>query len=209
MCVVVAARIRMRPPGKAAATKARECKMAATPPLSKRSLAGGFFFEGEAVVADAAYFGAGDSYLHFEVAGDLFFELFVEAGFEFADFAAAETGDVDMVSGAVGFVVVAVTAEVEEIEFVDEAFFFKEVDGAVDGNEVDGGVHFLGAREDLIDVEVLFGVVHDFEDDAALAGEANSLFTESLLQVAGGFGGVDAFAGGDAMCGRGGHERIV
>jgi len=27
--------------------------------------------------------------------------------------------------------------------------------------------------------------------------------------VAGGFGGVDAFAGRDAMCGRGGHEGIV
>ena len=37
------------------------------------SLAGGFFFVGEAVVADTAYFGAGDGDLHFEVAGDLFF----------------------------------------------------------------------------------------------------------------------------------------
>ena len=201
MCVVVAARIRMRPPGKAAATKARECKMAATPPLSKRSLAGGFFFEGEAVVADAAYFGAGDSYLHFEVAGDLFFELFVEAGFEFADLAAAEAGYVDMVARAVGFVVVAVAAEVEEIEFVDQAFFFEEIDGAVDGDEVDGGVHFLGALEDLVDVEVLLGGVHDLEDDAALASEANSLFADSFLEMAGGFGRVDALAGGDAMRG--------
>jgi len=131
---------------------------------------GGSFFEGEAVVADAAYFGAGDGDLHVEVAGDLFFELFVEAGFEFADFAAAETGDVDVVAGAMSFVVVAIASEVEEIEFVDETFFFEEVDGAVDGDEVDGGIHFLGALEDLVDVEVLLGGVHDFEDDAALAG---------------------------------------
>jgi hypothetical protein len=34
---------------------------------------GGIFFAGEAVVADAAYFGAGDGDLHVEVAGDLFF----------------------------------------------------------------------------------------------------------------------------------------
>ena len=172
-------------------------------------MAGGFFIEGEAVVADAAYFGAGDGYLHVEVAGDLFLELLVEAGFEFADFAAAETGYVDVVAGAVGFVVVAVAAEVEEVELVDEAFFFEEVDGAVDGDEVDGGVHFLGASEYLIDVEMLLGGVHDFKNDAALAGEANSLFAEGFLQVAGGFGGVDAFAGRDAMCGRGGHEGIV
>ena len=170
--------------------------------LGRRSYwRGGFFFVGEAVVADAAYFGAGDGYLHVEVAGDLFLELFVEAGFEFADFAAAETGYVDVVARAVGFVVVAVAAEVEEVEFVDETFFFEEVDGAIDGDEMDGGVHFLGALEDLIDVEVLLGGVHDFEDDAALAGEANSLFAQGFLEVAGGFGGVDAFAGRDAMCG--------
>jgi hypothetical protein len=175
----------------------------------KRLLAGGFFFVGEAGVADAAYFGAGDGYLHFEVAGDLFFELFVETGFEFADFTAAEAGDVDVVAGSVGFVVMAVAAEVEEIELVDEAFFLEEVDGAVDGDEMDVGVHFLGASEDLIDVEMLFGGVHDFEDDAALAGEANSLFTQSFLKMAGGFGGIDAFAGRDAMSGRGGHEGIV
>jgi hypothetical protein len=66
---------------------------------------------------------------------------------------------------------------------------------------VDGGVHFLGAFEDLIDVEVLLSVVHDFEDDAALAGEANSLFAEGYLEVAGGVGRVDAFAGRDAVCG--------
>jgi hypothetical protein len=172
-------------------------------------LAGGFFFSGEAGVADAAYLGAGDGDLHFEVAGDLLFELFVEAGFEFSDFAAAETGDVDVVARAVGFIVMAVAAEVEEVELVDEAFFLEEVDGAVDGDEVDGGVHFLGAGEDLVNIEVLFGRVHDFEDDAALAGEANSLFAESFLQAAGGFGGIDAFAGRDTMCGRGGHEGIV
>ena len=115
----------------------------------------------------------------------------------------------DVVARTVGFVVVAVAAEVEEVELVDEALFFKEIDGAVDGDEVDGGVHFLGAFEDLVDVEVLLGVVHNFENDATLASEADSLFAEGFLQVAGGFGGVDAFTGGDAMCGRGGHQSIV
>jgi hypothetical protein len=138
--------------------------------------------------------------LHIEIAGDLLFELFVEAGFEFADLAAAETGNVDVVAGAVRFVVVTISAEVEEVELVDEAFFFEEIDSAVDGNEMDGGFHPLGAFEDLVDVEVLLGGVHDFENDAALASEPDSLFTETFLEVAGGFGGVDAFAGRDAMC---------
>jgi hypothetical protein len=41
-----------------------------------------------------------------------------------------------------GFVVVAVAAEMEKIEFVDEAFFFEQIDSAVDGDEVDGGSIF-------------------------------------------------------------------
>jgi len=71
------------------------------------------------------------------------------------------------------------------------------------------GSIFWARSEDLIDVEVLLGGVHDFEDDAALAGEANSLFAKGFLEVARGFGGVDAFAGRDAMCRRSGHEGIV
>jgi len=175
-----------------------------------------FFFGGEAVVADAADFGAGDGDLDVAIAGNLLLELLVEARFEFADLAAAETGDMDVIAGAVSFVVVAVAAKVEEIEFVDEALAFQEIDGAVDGNEVYFGVDFLGAIEDLIDVEMLLGGIHDLEDDAALAGEADTTVTKSVLEMALGGGGVDALAGGNAMCrsgrhgasprGMGGHE---
>src|SRR5262245_23355776 len=68
---------------------------------------------GEAVVADAANFGTRDGDLDVAVAGNLLFQLFVEAGFEFADLAAAKAGDMDVVAGAVSFVIVAVGAEVE------------------------------------------------------------------------------------------------
>jgi hypothetical protein len=134
------------------------------------------------------------------------FELLVETGLEFADFAAAEAGDVDMVARAVGFVIVAITTEVEEIEFVDETFFFEQVDGAVDGDKMNFGADFLSAFEDLVDVEVLLGSVHDLENDAALAGEPDAALAESVLEMAGGFSGVDAFAAGDAMRWRWGHE---
>jgi hypothetical protein len=105
----------------------------------------GFFFGGEAVVADAADFSAGDGDADIAIGGDLLFELFVEAGLEFADFATAETGDVYVVARAVGFVVVAVAAEMKEVELVDEALAFEEIDGAVDGDEVDFGIDGLGA----------------------------------------------------------------
>jgi hypothetical protein len=166
---------------------------------ARGSAASGFFVGGQAIVADAADFGAGDGDLDIAVLGDLLLELFIETGFEFADFAAAEAGDVDVITGAVSFVIVAIAAEVEEVKFVDETFFFEEVDGAVDGDEMDFGADFLGAFKDLIDVEVLLGGVHDLENHATLASEADAALAESVLEMAGGFSGVDAFAAGDAM----------
>jgi hypothetical protein len=168
-----------------------------------------FFFGGQAVVADAAYFGARDGDLDVAVGGDLLFELLVETGFEFADFAAAETGDVDVIARAVGFVVMAIAAEVEEVELVDEALPFEEVDGAVDGDEMDFGIDFLGAFEDLVDIEMLLGRIHDLENDAALARKTNAALAEGVLEMAGGFGGVDTFAAGDPTRWGGGHGAIL
>jgi hypothetical protein len=154
---------------------------------------------GEAIVADAAYFGAGDGDLDIAVLRNLLFELFIETGFEFADFAAAKAGDVDVITGAVSFIVVTITAKVEEIELVDETFFLEEVDGAVDGDEMDFRADFLGTLEDLVDVKVLLGGIHDLENNATLASKADATLAESVLEMAGGFSSVDAFAAGDAM----------
>ena len=132
-------------------------------------------------------------------------ELFVEAGFEFADLAATETGDMDVVAWAVGFVIVAVAPEVEKIELVDESLAFEKVDGAVDGDKVHVGIDFLGAVEDLVDVEMLLSGIHDLQDDAALAGEADTKIAKGVLEMALWGGGVDALAGGNAMCRCGRH----
>jgi hypothetical protein len=165
---------------------------------------GGIFFGVEAIVADAADFGAGNGDVDVAIAGDLMLQLLVEMGLEFADFATTETGDMDVIARAMSFVIVAIAAEVEKIELVDETFFFEQVDGAVDGDEMDFGADFLGAFEDLVDVEVLLGGIHDLEDDAALAGETNAALAKAVLEMAGSIGGVDAFAGRDAMGWRGG-----
>ena len=80
-----------------------------------------------AVGAEAAYFGAGYGDLDAAVAGDLGFELLVEFAFEFADFAAADAGYVDVIARTVGFVEVAIAAEVQEIELVYEAVSLQEI----------------------------------------------------------------------------------
>jgi hypothetical protein len=160
-------------------------------------------------VTDAAYFGAGDGDLDATVVGDLLHEVLVEARLELADFATADAGDMNVVARAMGFVIVTVAAEVQEVEFVDETFFFEEVDGAIDGDEVDFGIDLLGAIEDLIDIEVLLGRVHDLENHAALAGETNAALAKRLLKMARGGGSIDAFASRDAMGRSGGHSRVL
>src|SRR5712692_7249502 len=53
---------------------------------------------GDALFAVAANFGAGDGDLHFKIARNLFFQLFVKTALKFADFAATQAGDVDMIA---------------------------------------------------------------------------------------------------------------
>ncbi len=80
------------------------------------------------------------------------FELLVEFAFEFADFAAADAGYVDVVARAVAFVEMAVAAEMQEIELVDQAVAFQEIESAIDGYAGYARVEFLGALEDFVGV---------------------------------------------------------
>ena len=80
-----------------------------------------------AVGAEAAYFGAGYCDFDAAVAGDLGFELLVEFAFEFADFAAADAGYVDVVARAVTFVEVAIASKMQQVEFVDQALAFQQI----------------------------------------------------------------------------------
>jgi hypothetical protein len=151
-------------------------------------------FLSQAVVADTAYFGAGNGHLYVAVAGDLVFELFIETRLKLADFATTQTGNVNVVAWAVSFVVVAVAAKMKKVKFINEALALEKIDGAVNGDQVDFGIYFLGALEDLVDIEMLFGRVHYLEDDTTLARDANASLPEGSLEMAGGLGGVDAFA---------------
>src|SRR5256885_13524429 len=111
----------------------------------------------------------------------------------------------NVIAGAVGLVIVAVAAEMQQIEFIDEPFFFQEFDSAIDGDEVNARIDFASAGKNLIDVEMLLGVIHHLEDDAALPGQANAALAQSFGEMAGSFGSVDALAGRGAMRWRGGH----
>ena len=93
-----------------------------------------------AVGAEAAHFCAGYCDFDAAVAGDLGFELLVKFAFEFADFAAADAGYVDVVARAMGFVEMAIAAEMQEIEFVYQAVALEEIEGAIDGDASYAGI---------------------------------------------------------------------
>lgn len=148
--------------------------------------------------AVAADFGAADLNADAAFAFDLLLQLFVEAAFEFADFAAAQAGDVDMVAGAVAFVIVAVAAEMEQVEFVDQTVALEEIDGAVNGDAMDAGIDFVSAFEDFIGIEMALGGIHDLDDDAALAGETHAALFKFGFEPSDVLIRVDALAAGDA-----------
>ena len=137
----------------------------ATDGLDRSTLAGF-----AAVGAEAAYFCAGDCDFDFAVAGDLALQLLVEFAFELADFAAADAGYMDVIARAVALVEMAVAAEMQEIELVDQAVALQEVESAIDSDAGYARVEFLGALEDFVGVEVAAGGVHNLEQDAALTG---------------------------------------
>ena len=114
----------------------------------------------------------------------------------------------DVVAGAMALVEMLVAAEVQEIEFVDEAVALEQVESAINRDTMYAGVDFLGAFEDGAGVEVAFGVVHYIEEDFSLAREAYAAFFQGGLEAAGALVRVNAFAGGDSMCGCGGHDSF-
>jgi hypothetical protein len=74
-----------------------------------------------------------------------------------------------------------VAAKVQQVELVDQTVALEEVKGAVDGNAMDARVQLLGAFEDGSGVQMAFGLVHHFNEDFALAREANAALGQGGL----------------------------
>ena len=106
-----------------------------------------------------------------------------------------------MIARAVAFVEVLIAAEVQEVELIDQAIALEQIEGAIDRDTMDAGIDFLRAFEDGASVQVAFGVVHDLEQDFPLPGETHAALFKCGLQTARALVRVDAFAGGDSMCG--------
>jgi hypothetical protein len=159
----------------------------------------GLFLGGEAIVADAADFGAGNGDEEIAITSNLVLQLLVEMTLEFADFTTTQAGYVYVIARAVRLVIMAIAAKMKQVEFIDEAVFLQEIDGAVDGNEMHFRADFLSALEDLVHVEMLLGSVHDLKNYATLTSQPYATLAQGLLKMTGSFSRVDAFATGDSM----------
>ena len=160
-----------------------------------------------ALLAVAAYFGARHSDFDFAIFLDLFFQFFVELGFKLTHFSALQTRDVNVIAGAVAFVEMLVAAQVEQIEFVDQAVALQQIQRSVHRYAMHARIEFLRALQDRSRIQMALGIVHDFEQNFSLARQSHAAFLESGLQTARSFMRVDALSGGNSMCGSG-HELV-
>jgi hypothetical protein len=149
---------------------------------------------GQALFAVTANFCPGYGYLHLEVPSNLLLQLFVQAALELAHLAAPKAGHVNVVARTVALVIVPVAPQMQQVQFVYKSLFFKEIDRAVDGHEMDARIDFPRPLQNLIHVQMLLGGIHDLEDDAPLPGQPNPALADGLLQFSSGLCGIEALA---------------
>ena len=154
-----------------------------------------------AFLAKPANFGARHSNFDCAIAGNLLLQVFVEFAFEFADFSALNAGDVNVIARTVAFVVVAMPSKVKKVQFIDQPVVFKQFQGAIDGHARDFGVDRVSLLQDFRGIHVSNRGFNYLNHDAALPCETNAPGAKLALKLAGGFVNVDAFTGGDAVCG--------
>src|SRR5580704_14835057 len=80
-----------------------------------------------------------------------------------------------MVARAVAFVIMPMAVDMQQIEFVEQAVALEHFERAIDGHAMHSRIDFLGAFQDGIGGQVLLGLVHDVQQDAALAREPHAL----------------------------------
>ena len=161
-----------------------------------------------AVRAEAPDFGPGDRNFKVAIERNLFLQLFIELALEFANLAAANAGDMDVVAGTMAFVEMAMSAEMQQIEFVDQTELLEQFEGAINSDPRDFRVDLLRPFENFSCIEVARSTFDYLKQDTALARQTNATGTEFALKTAWRFVNVDAFASRNAMCRCGCHGMV-
>jgi hypothetical protein len=158
-----------------------------------------------ALLAVAAHLRARHADLDSAIGLDLLHELFIQGGLELAHFPAPQTGDVDVIAGAAALVEVLAAAQVQQVQLVNQPVALQQVQRPVHGDAVHIGINLARPLEDRAGVQMTFRAVHHFQQDPPLLREPHPTLAQRSMKAAEACVRVDSFAGGDSMCGRGGH----
>jgi len=131
-------------------------------------------FSVAAILAEATDFRAGDRDFDVEIVGDLRLQILVKLRFKLADFSAANTGDVDVIARAVALVIVAMAAQMQEIEFIDQTVVLQQVHRAIHRDTRDIGIDPLRAFENLFRVHVARRAFEHFDEHHPLTRKTNA-----------------------------------
>lgn len=134
-----------------------------------------------AVGAITADFGAGDHDLKAEGGFDLAAEALQHIAEKLFHLAATEADDMGVLLLRPGLVVVLIAAIVHEVQLIHQAAFFQQFQGAVHGDAVQFRVPLLRHAIEAFGIEVLAGLVDQFEQQLALAGEADATLLERVF----------------------------
>ncbi len=115
----------------------------------------------------------------------------------------------DMLALRVTLVIVTVAADVQKIEFVNQAVALQQVNRAIHRDAMDFRVDFLRALQNGIGIQVTLRAFHHLQQDFALARQTNPFRFQLGLQSAGLFMGVNAFALGYTSCSGSTHWVLV
>jgi hypothetical protein len=148
-----------------------------------------------AFLAVTADFRAGNRNLDTAVARNLLLQFLVERAFDFANLPAAQAGNVDMIAWPVRFVEMAVAAEVQQVEFVNQALALEHLKRPVDSYARDVFVELLRALEDFVRVEMARRAFDHLNEHAALPRKPYAALAKLALEAAGRLMSVDPLAG--------------
>ena len=104
-----------------------------------------------------------------------------------------------MIPRAVAFVVVAMPAQMEQIEFVDQSLAFQQVERAIHRYARDVLVDRLRVTKDFLGVHVARRRFHHLQHHAALARQPDAALAQLALETPVRFLLVDALARRDSM----------
>jgi hypothetical protein len=145
--------------------------------------------------AETTDFGARNRDFEVAIEGNLLLQILVKLAFEFAYLAAANAGDMNMIARAMALIEVPMTAEVKQVELVDQAQFLEHFEGAIYGDARDRRIDFLGAGKDFVRVKMLRRAFDHLKQGPALARETDPAGSEFALQTTEGFRNIDTFTG--------------